>query len=112
MEADCVLTNQAERFERELQEATDPLEELVASSGMDTACRDALEPLVYTDQSPKSTEAEFEDTYAAGIDAVNSILLKAPSSKSIPANLRLDITYKGCYDTKRLHQQHRCARRM
>ena len=43
IKADCVLTNRAERFERELQEATDFLEELVASSGMDTACRDAFE---------------------------------------------------------------------
>ena len=37
---------------------------------MDTACRDALETLVYTNQSFKSTEAEFEDNRTADVDAV------------------------------------------
>lgn len=122
--ADCVLTNQAERLGRELDEATEleiervaakssdnskeverlmenvgnleiresnlntslskaqterdesqaSSKSLITSSGMDTACRDVSENLVYTNQCFKLIEAEFEDNYAATINAVNTIL--------------------------------------
>ena len=73
-EADIALTNQAERLERELEEATELLEEVVGSSEMDPAYRDALETLVYTNQCFKAIENEFEDNYAATVDGLNSIL--------------------------------------
>ncbi len=69
----CVITEQADRFERELEEATELLEEL-AASGMDKACRDVLENLVYTNQTFKSVEAECEDDNAPSVKGVNSIL--------------------------------------
>ena len=73
-EADIALTKQAERLERELEEATELLEEVVGSSEMDPAYRDALETLVYTNQCFKAIENEFEDNYAATVDGLNSIL--------------------------------------
>ena len=75
-EAACVITEQNDRLERELEEATELLEELVAC-GVDTACRDLLSDLVYTNQCFKSVEAEFEDHYAPSVDGVNNILQDA-----------------------------------
>ena len=73
-EADVTLTNQAERLERELAANIELLEELIVSSGMDTACRDVLQSVVFTNQCFRSMEEELEDSHAANVEALNGIL--------------------------------------
>lgn len=76
-EADSTVTDQVERLERELADTNELLEELICSSGMDPACRDALDSLVFTNQSFTSLEEEFQDHHAATVEAVNEILKDA-----------------------------------